>query len=44
VLINFFEKDNKLRFEINETAVLKSPLQMSFYLLNSAKIVQPIEE
>jgi len=44
VLINFFEKDNKLRFEINETAVLKSPLQMSFYLLNSAKIVQPVEE
>ncbi|MGC9374043.1 MAG: YfiR family protein [Bacteroidales bacterium] len=44
VLINFFEKDNKLRFEINETAVLKSPLQMSFYLLNSAKIVEPVEE
>jgi len=44
VLINFFEKDNKLRFEINETAVLKSPLQMSYYLLNSAKIVQPVEE
>jgi hypothetical protein len=44
VLINFFEKDNKLRFEINETAVLKSPLQMSFYLLNSARIVQPVEE
>lgn len=44
VLINFYESDNKLRFEINETAVLKSPLQMSFYLLNSAKIVQPVEE
>lgn len=44
VLINFFEKDNKLRFEINETAVLKSPLQMSFYLLNSARIVEPVEE
>ncbi|MEA2105438.1 MAG: YfiR family protein [Bacteroidota bacterium] len=44
VLINFFEKDNKLRFEINETAILKSPLQMSFYLLNSARIVEPIEE
>jgi hypothetical protein len=44
VLINFFEIDNKLRFEINETAVLKSPLQMSFYLLNSARIVEPVEE
>jgi len=44
VLINFFETDNKLRFEINETAVLKSPLQMSFYLLNSARIVNPVEE
>jgi len=44
VLINFFETDNKLRFEINETAVLKSPLQMSFYLLNSARIVHPVKE
>jgi len=44
VLINFFETNNKLRFEINETAVLKSPLQMSFYLLNSARIVNPVEE
>ncbi|MGM0407815.1 MAG: YfiR family protein [Bacteroidota bacterium] len=44
VLINFYEEDNKLRFEINETAVFKSPLQMSFYLLNSAKIVKPVEE
>ena len=44
VLINFYEENNKLRFEINETAVLKSQLQMSFYLLNSAKIVNPINE
>ncbi len=44
VLINFYEDRNKLRFEINETAVLQSPLQMSFYLLNSAKIVNPIKE
>ncbi len=42
VLINFIEENNKLRFEINETAVLESPLQMSFYLLNSAKIVKPV--
>lgn len=43
VLINFYEENNKLRFEINETAVLQSPLQMSFYLLNSAKIVNPVK-
>jgi hypothetical protein len=43
VLINFFEEKNKLRFEINESAVLKSPLQMSFYLMNSARIVQPVK-
>ena len=42
VLINFTEEKNKLRFEINETAVLNSPLQMSFYLLNSAEIVKPV--
>jgi hypothetical protein len=44
ILINFFEEKNKLRFEINETAVLQSPLQMSFYLLNSAKIVKPVKD
>ena len=43
VIINFYKEQNKLRFEINETAVLKSPLQMSFYLMNSAKIVQPVK-
>lgn len=43
VLINFYEENNKLRFEINESAVLRSPLQMSFYLLNSAKIVNPVK-
>lgn len=44
VLINFYEENNKLRFEINETAVLQSPLQMSFYLLNSARIVNPVND
>jgi len=44
VLINFYEENNKLRFEVNETAVLQSPLQMSFYLLNSAKIINPIKD
>ncbi len=43
VLINFFEDKNRLKFEINESAVLKSPLQMSFYLLNSAQIINPVK-
>lgn len=43
VILNFYEENNKLRFEINETAVLQSPLQMSYYLLNSAKIINPIK-
>jgi hypothetical protein len=43
VLINFYTENNKLRFEINETAVLKSPIQISFYLFNSAKIINPIQ-
>jgi len=44
VLINFFEENNKLRFEINESEVILSQLKMSFYLLNSAVIVKPINE
>jgi len=43
VIINFFVDHNKLRFEINEEALLKSPLQMSFYLLSSAKIIHSTE-
>ncbi|MFC2151353.1 YfiR family protein [Bacteroidota bacterium] len=44
VIINFYEESNKLRFEINETSVLQSPLQMSFYLLNSARIVNSVKD
>ncbi|HRW61931.1 MAG TPA: YfiR family protein [Bacteroidales bacterium] len=44
VLINFFEENKKLRFEINESEVLLSQLKMSFYLLNSAVIVKPIND
>jgi hypothetical protein len=44
VLINFFEENNRLRFEINETAVLKSPLKMSYYLLSTARIIEPVLE
>jgi len=44
VLINFFEENKKLRFEINESEVLLSQLKMSFYLLNSAVIVKPVND
>lgn len=44
VIINFYEEEKRLKFEVNETAVLQSPLQMSFYLLNSAKIVKPVKD
>ena len=44
VIINFFVEQNRLRFEVNEEALLQSPLQMSFYLLNSAKIVHSITD
>lgn len=44
ILVNFFEENKKLRFEINETAVLKSQLKMSYYLLNTARITEPVKE
>ena len=42
VIINFFISNNKVRFEINETAVQLSGLYMNFRLLNLAKIVNPV--
>jgi hypothetical protein len=39
VLINFIIKQNKIRFEINENAVKKSGLQVSYILLNAAEII-----
>jgi len=44
VIINFFVEQNRLRFEVNEEALLQSPLQMSFYLLNSARIINSITD
>ncbi|MGE0090372.1 MAG: YfiR family protein [Bacteroidales bacterium] len=44
VIINFFEENNKLRFEINESSLLKSPLKMSYYLLSTARIIDPVSE
>ncbi len=39
VLINFYLAGNKIKFEINETAVHESGLVMSYRLLNLARIV-----
>ena len=44
VLINFFEDNKRLCFEINETELLKSPLKMSYYLLSAAQIVKPVSD
>ena len=43
VLINFYLSENKVRFEINESAVRETGLYMSFRLLSLAKIVNPID-
>ncbi len=39
VRINFFIEQNKIRFEINKDAIQKSGLQISYLLLNIAKII-----
>lgn len=39
VLINFFLEKNHIRFEINESAVKKTGLIMSYHLLKAAKII-----
>lgn len=44
VIINFYLENNKIRFEINETALSQSGLKSSFMLLNLAKIVKPIKK
>jgi len=44
VLINFYTENDKLKFEINETALQKSPLEFNFHLLNMAKIVEPLNK
>lgn len=43
VLINLYIDKNKVRFEVNEEAVKKSGLSMSYHLLQVAKIVHPKE-
>jgi len=44
VHINFFLKGDHLRFEVNETAVRKSGLDVSYLLLQTAKIVNPVKD
>jgi len=43
VLINFYLFSGNIRFEINEEAVRRSGLSMSYHLLQIAKIVHPKE-
>lgn len=42
--INFYIEKEKIRFEINESAVRRSRLRMSHMLLQQAKILNPKEE
>lgn len=42
VLINYYIEENKIRFEINETAVKKSGLYISFRLMQTGKVINPI--
>lgn len=44
VHINIYLEDNKLRFEINEKAVLQSGLKMSHLLMQRARIINPVME
>jgi len=41
VLINLYLKEDKVQFEINESAVRESGLSMSYMLLKTGKIVNP---
>lgn len=42
VLINFFIKNDTLSFEVNQEALEDSPLQISYYMLDIAKIINPV--
>ena len=44
VHINMYNTTDKIRFEINETAVRQSELTMSYLLLHAAKIINKSEE
>lgn len=39
VLINFFLENNKIRFEINQSAFKRSGLKVSYLLMNSARVI-----
>ncbi len=42
ILINLYMDDNRIRFEINESAARESQLYISYLLYNNARIVNPI--
>lgn len=44
VLVNFYMSVNTIKFEVNEKAVHRSGLAMSYMLLNLARIVDPLKE
>jgi hypothetical protein len=43
VMINLIRKDNKVRFEINQSAADRAGLRISSHLLRLAKIIDPAE-
>jgi hypothetical protein len=42
VHINFYIEENKVKFEINESAIRNSEFFISYRLLNIAKIIEPL--
>ena len=44
VMINFYRDEDRVRFEINESAVRAAGFAMSYHLLKEARILQPSEE
>lgn len=43
VYINFYIENKKLRFEINQTAVMQSRLRVSYMLMQHARILNPVK-
>lgn len=41
IMINFYRDEDRVRFEINETAVHTAGFTMSYHLLKEARILQP---
>ncbi len=43
VLVNLIIKQQKMRFEINQSAVRRAGLKMSYVLLKMAKVIEPVK-